>query len=359
MSGNKRNLDIVADLRVFIDKMRREGLFLDKQFTRKYYVDLGSSREPASDAMVRCIHDKSLRTLLVRSDGIEQYEREKVGFEEWVWPTVYPLIKGNIGVAQYVLDAASTSKYVLSMMADAVLRPAMCMSFAYGIGHAPADVMEAIPYNDFAAVDYYEDETTIVVTQRLDGESVRCKNARRVIFLGGGLLLSLLLNDYPLGQIDQEIVVYERDKQVMRYAEQILGGKLSDFGIDYRQSDFRTAFEDESQWGHYDLVVMSGIAMYYFEQEEMLFGGAAKLLCDNGVLYFDESTYTEGMKFVALLGWANAGKTEMQMHVEPTVKSAVKLAQYSCSVSNLRFEGYVVPEKSLTNPAGIICVARK
>lgn len=168
------------------------------------------------------------------------------------------------------------------------------------------------------------------------GETVRSAPQRvKAMFLGGGTLPQL--RNYELTPESAskmfDITVYDKDPKMPGYLQAVYAKPIVDYGIDYRYEDFAAAFQDESLWGTYDLVLANGVMSYYNtpEQTAQILSGVEKLLRPGGWFVFDRQVFELSMKrCVFVLAWRDTG-----MKPDMSAQQAIGAVKQSIEGTNL------------------------
>ena len=240
------------------------------------------------DALLTRIHDGILMYQMGGVETSDDYRIRQQRFDQEIWPKINARAKKNPGMTQLLLECGIWSETIAPFLVNVWECPAKAVLPAHGVAEDmlgnPVIISKRDPMFPFC-----NDQSYRMIQYRACVPQPDMRKAKKILFVGGGLVPELWTNGYPLGQLDQEVVIYDSDSRLPAYLEKILGGKLSDFGIEYRTTDFMEAFADESQWGQYDYAVCNGVMAYHTAPEEMkiMTQGLWRLLCDGGKVCFD------------------------------------------------------------------------
>lgn len=356
---DKACFDVVCDLEdwlsdpEFVDINRA---MVHGRFLQIFKEKLGQT---TPDALLDHIHDEIRMHLWSRR--VSDYGELK-HFEDVMWPPLKERLRANPATAQFVLEYGLRSAFVLNCLLDMKMHPGLSIPMGHGIGRNELGELEEIPRDD-PAVRFMLDPSFSLFRFRTKCSQAEMKKAKRVLMLGGGTAMSLIARNYPLGKLDQEIVIYDLDSRMPEYLEQMIGCPLREAGIDFRTADFRTAFNDPEQFGKYDYIEMLGVGSYYNAEADAkeLFAGIGRLLAPGGRVVFDLQVMTPGNQAVlafdkVVMGW-NTRDGDREMYCESSIDDAIATAQRDCKFGGLDLVG--VQHEDIPAPAGVIFTAEK
>lgn len=355
-------LDVVEKAEAFVQSGRFTDL--DRHCVHQRFLELSKAGGEVSEQMLQHIHDRQLNHFGATAASDEEFERQREAFEQKVWPVIRPLMQHNPGMAQFMLEHGVDSQFVAQFLYDVQKNQGVSILLGHGIGHTVTDeLVEVLPTDN--AFAFYHDasfgifrfraklaqEELEKTVQASEGPSA----PKRVLFLGGGADPTLYARRIKLGKHYQKIVVYDNDPKMRYYLSRIMGS-LSAAGIDYRIGNIDDVLRDESQFGQYDLVCLLGVAAYYADRPQFLFGGIYDLLKPGGRVIFDVQSMHPVLAFdVFVLGWPTT------MHVEKNIEAAIQVSQLNCENAGLQVLWTRVEEvvESVEIPAGVVTLAEK
>lgn len=353
LAGKQRRLDVIEQAEEFV----RSGRFTDlnRSCVHERFLQATKAGGEVLDALVDHIYCRQMNHFGAVAPSLEHYLRQKERFTDEIWPVLQPMLKRNAGMAQFMLEHGVDSDYVARFLYDIQKAQGVSVLLGHGIGHTVLDELEALPPSDNAFAFYYDASFGIFRFRTIKAQA-EMRQAKQILFLGGGADPALYARRYPLGELNQKIVVYDHDPQMSRYLEQIAEQPLNELGVDYRSAELEVSLADKSQHGIYDLICVLGIAAYYSDRSKMLFDGIYDLLAPGGKVIFDIQSYHPVLAFdVGVLGWPTT------MRVEPTIDAAKEVALRNCANSSLNVlwcEAEQVSEP-FGVPAGVVTLAQK
>lgn len=242
---------------------------LVRNITHDRLTNMARSEARVSEELLTHIHGSMLRRILANSSSTEEFEEKRYFFSEKVWPLLYKEAKINPGTAQFLLEVGVNSDYIPKFMYNIQHCLAKAVLPASGVGDSLMGDPEVIPMSD-PMFPYLYDMSYRMIQYRImtAQEELKKLKGKKIFCAGGGLLPELWANNYPLGELGQVFIVYDTDETLPAYLEKILGGKLEDFGIDYRCGDCREIRSDISQKGTYGGILANGFMSYSIKQQE-------------------------------------------------------------------------------------------
>ncbi len=352
LASVQRPLDVIEKAEAYA----RSGRFLDlnRACVHERLSALAKSGQEVPDALLQHIHDQQLNFLGATAESVEEFWQQEEAFEKDIWPAVRPLLKQNAGAAQLMLEYGVHSRFVATFLCDIQRAQGVSLLLGHGIGHTVTDELVELSPTD-GAFAFYHDASFGIFRLRAKLAQGEMYKAKRILFLGGGADPALYARRYPLGELDQRIVLYDNDPQMRSYLEEIVG-PLDPLNVEYRVDSIQNVLYDQSQFGQYDLVCLLGVAAYFSTQPEVLFDGVYKLLAPGGKLVFDLQFYHPVLAFdVLVLGWPTT------MHVEDSEAAARLVAQQYCANSGLRvlWQKTEDPDLPQEAAAGVVTLAEK
>ncbi len=331
---------------------------LDRSVTHMRLAAMSRQHAPVDEKLLRHIYNR-LQMRIVNTDQDVQVREAKLSvLRDEVWPELFGHAKENLGMAAFLLENALHSDCIARFLLNVWKCPAKAVLPAHGVAEDILKNPIAVPRTD-PMFPYCYDQSYRMIQYRTRMPQSELRQMKKVIFLGGGLLPELWTYDFLLkcGQNQLQVVVYDQDDGLPSYLEQILSGKLSDFGIDYRVEDFESAFVDANQQGIYDGVVMNGVLSYRLKDLEKIFRGVAGLLKPGGKFFFDLQLKHPVLLFdVLTLDWPAT------METLDNVTAAVSLVDIPLGKAGFRhmiYDTEPYDPKLGEMPAGVITVATK
>lgn len=354
----KNKFDVVAELEKIIYAEGFIDISRSAAHARFLKIFQDTKGQIVPDDMLQHVYNETLSYFLATAETDEQYDNEKKAFDADVWPLLRERLRVNMSTVQFMLEYGVHSRYIATCLLDMDEHPAMLILMGHGIGHSVTGELEVIPKYD-AAMRFMRDPSFSLFRYRDDKSREVALKAHKMLLLGGGAAVSLLMRGYPLGELNQEIVIYDTDATMKDRLEQIVGCPLEDVGIDYRISDFREAFSDPAQHDYYDYVEALGTAAYYSKNPEEFYGGIQSVLVKHGKTVFDNQVMSSPtLPFdVAIMGW-NVKQGEQEMHTENSADDAIAVAKKNCEENGLDLLSYSV-EEGVASPAGVVFLAVK
>lgn len=331
---------------------------LNRVVTHDRLAALSKVSGEVSDGTLNHIHDGILRYALATA---ENYAEQKKILDEEVWPKIREKVKNNPGMAQFLLENAMFSEFIPKFLVNVWGCPAKAVLPAHGVSDTLDGRPKIVPASD-PMFPYMYDQSYRMIQFRTEVPQNDLKQAESIFFAGGGLLPELWANGYPLGEIDQTIIVYDLDSTLPAYLEKLLGGKLEDFGIEYHIGDYMTAPIERV-----DAVVANGIMAYEIKKTpdnvydmsgfEAKVGNLCSRLKSGGKMFFDVQLLHKVLIFDLLtLAWP-AGMTVIESFdkavalIDPILKKV--------GFDEVEFMHEPVNTEFGENPAGMITVAQK
>lgn len=262
------------------DRSQMQGRLL------KYSTCFTKDKVKVDGALLDYIHDRILmyHKSMAISDMV--YRAEKSIFENEVWPRVYERAVWNESMTHFLLEHAIFSSFIARFLVNVWECPAKAVLPAHGIAETMLGEPEVIPVSD-PMFPFCWDQSYRMIQYRTEVPQEKMKKAKRILFVGGGLLPELFTNSYPLGEINQEYVVYDKDARLPEYLEKILGGKLKKFRIDYHIGDFEDAINTPGNIEGFDMIIANGVEAYRLARLAKDMSLYRKLLWLGGNVFFD------------------------------------------------------------------------
>lgn len=288
---------------------------LDRRVTHDRLTAKAQSGEKVDENMLENIRKQiESRIFAVNKDDPQEYKAQHEAFTNVVWPMLYESARKNLGMTMFLHENGMHSDFVAKFLYNVPICPAKAVLPAHGVSDTLSGKPAVVPPTD-PMYGYLWDQSYRMIQERTAVPQEALKEAGTIFFAGGGLLPELWTNGYPIGINGQKYVVYDRDAEVTKpYLEQILGGELEEFNIDYRNVDYREAFHDPEQRGVYDCVVANGVEAYAIKAKapgsfdtnefDSDMRGFYGLLKSDGSLFFDLQLYHPVLVFdLAVLNW--------------------------------------------------------
>lgn len=335
---------------------------LRRSVTHDRLTAMSKSKGEVSDDLLAHIYDGNLRFMLANADCAEAYEEQKKVFCDEVWPLLRSCAEKNAGMAQFMLENGVFSEFITKFLWNVQKCPAKAVLPAHGVSDTMLGEPKVVSKDD-PMFPYLFDQSYRMIQYRTQVPQEDLKKMGRILFAGGGLLPELWANGYPLGKIDQEIVVYDMDSSAPIYLEKILGGKPKDFGIDYRIGDYREA----PLTGDFDGLVGNGIMSYTirptndgYDMSEFAadVGRFSRQLRPGGKLYFDIQLFHPVLIFdILVLIWPS-GMTVIKEGYQRAIELVKPVLDVN-GFTELQFSHEPVDEAKGEKPAGMITVAQR
>ena len=354
---NKSKFDVVEPLESFLNDSRFVDISRSAAHMRFIGILQQNNGKEVPKDILQHIYNETLMHFLATAKSDEEYDRDRRNFDARVWPELHERLRWNFGAAQFTLECSVHSRYIATCLLDMVNHPALLIPMGHGIGHTVDDRLEAIPMDD-AAIRFMKDPSFSLFRFRNKASASVLVKAKTILMIGGGSAFTLIARGYPLGELDQKIVIYDMDAEMPRYLEMMLGCPLEEAGIEYRVADFREVFTDSAQADKYDAIEMLGVAAYYFDDLDELFGGICYAAAPGAKLVFDSQVMSAPtLPFdKVIMGW-NTRQGDREMHVDNTVDEAKDTIYAACERNGLRVLRYTVEE--IDAPAGVVFFAEK
>ena len=334
-----------------------EYLDLNRAVTHMRLAEMSKQRIEVDQKIMDRIHDGLLMRLMATDyEKGEEYRLKKLALENEVWPKLRAKMQNNPGMAQFMMEFGVWSDFIAQFLVNVWECPAKAVLPAHGVAEDLLRRPFAIPRTD-PMYPFCYDQSYRMIQYRTAVPQADLRNAGDIIFLGGGLVPELWTNGYPLGEIDQRIVVYDVDADLPAYLERILGASLSSFGIDYRIGNYEEAFADMAQQGAYDYCVMNGVMSYVLDKVDYELAGIAGLLKTGAKACFDVQLSHFVLLFdVLTLAWP------AEMETIKGYDAAVKMIRdpaEKAGFGEVNFTTEPYDASMGEAPAGMITVARK
>lgn len=285
-----------------MDAWMNDPRFIDLNRVVSHGANLGLTMakqgEPVDAAVVQYVHDRVVTNLWGELLGLDDADITAVmtKFESEIWPHIMSHFKCNHGAYQFLKEFGVWSPRLIMFLVDSWLHPGLSMLPAQVLAHDPItdDIVELGP--DDSLFPFCFDQTFRMINYRMGIERELCLSAeaKTVVTMGAGLLLPFLTHGYPLGHDGQRIIAYDTDATLVPYIEKMLGGKLEDYGIDYRVGDFADGLDDEELFGKVDRLLYGGLFTYNLANLDDIVVRSGRLLTNSGVLYGDLQIFGDG-----------------------------------------------------------------
>ena len=345
---------------IFADPDYRD---LQRGFTHDRLVKMAQNGKETSDPLLNYVRD---RMLLANSSAKERAIQKEYFLDE-LWPLLFKLAKPNQGTGQFLLETGVSSDFIHKFFYNIQRCLAKAVLPASGIGDSLMGVPKVIPSID-SMFPYIGDQSYKMIQYRVDTARDILIDIKGKIFCpGGGLLPEVFTGGYPLGKLDQEFIVYDTDPTLPLYLEKIIGGKLKDFGIEYRCGDCRSIRAIASEEGTYSAILANGL-MSYTIKDSGSFGYDTKefaslielfswLLQPGGQCFFDVQLAHLILLFcVLVLYWPKGMCTIKDFNTAKTLVTPI-LRNYN--FTDIKFSHEPVRADIGEKEAGIYTIARK
>lgn len=242
------------------------------------------------------------------------------------WPQMRQKLRRNPALAQFMLEYGVYSEFFYPFLLR--IPQATTLEIASGYAYDLLGRLREVPQTDALYAFFQGDEMFEWIRLRIFGEQEYLPQAAHVLFIGGGLLQSLRRNDYPLGELDQEIVVYDLNANLREPLLGVFAKPLTEYGIDYHFEPAERAFERPDFQRHFELIDASGVLSYRKNDQQLktMIMEMSRLLTADGKIVFDLQVLTPTLLFDKMLGW----KTNPSMKPELSPIAAIKKVRRIC-----------------------------
>lgn len=259
------------------------------------------------------------------------------------WPQMKEKFRKNPALYQFMMEYGVHSEFFYPFLMR--VPNATTLEVVGGKCFDMLGRLREIPRTDALYQFIYSDEMFRWIVTRMEVEGKYLRDARRVFFLGGGLLQSLRYNNYKPRFPGQEVVAYdlntdlkpELDKlyaiapvrsatAATKYRNRLLDG----VNIEYYFQPATRAFDKPDYQGYFDLVDASGVFSYRENLDELrgMLRGALRILRPGGILLFDLQVLRKVLLFDKfILDW----NSQPSMKPEKNVQAAIQMVNQLCN----------------------------
>lgn len=279
-----------------------------------------------SKRKLRNVYRRLLNYLAAIIDSSVMYYQYKEALDA-SWPEMREKLRKNPALAQFMLEYGVFSEFFYPFLLR--IPQATTLDVAYGYGYDLLGRYRAIPPTDAMYAFCRGDEMFAWIRRRIEGEQRFLKRAKRVLFVGGGVLQALRRNDYPLGELEQEIVAYDLNTQLEQAMPEIFPRPLAEYGISYHYENAANVYADSQYQNYFDVVDVSGVLSYRATDQELkeTLNNILSVVKPCGQIVFDLQVLTPTLLFDKMLGW----KTNPAMKPERNTTAAVNKVRKICA----------------------------
>lgn len=260
----------------------------------------------ADDQTLLYVHDSFLRREFGLLGVGDEYMALKRRFDREMWPEISEWARVNPGMMRFLVEHGVHSSMIIPFMYYEQHCLAMAVTPAHFVGFDCLGRPQLILPHD-AMFPFCRDQSYVMIDGRTVSAQEIMKRSKRVLLAAGGLAPELWTNGYPLGQLDQEIVICDTDVSLTPVLEELIGGPLESFGITVWNRDVIGLGCDEAVKGSFDCIIANGFVSYHTQSPQRLdaiFSGFSNLLRPGGELFFDTQNKHPVLLFdVLVLGW--------------------------------------------------------
>lgn len=284
-----------------------------KRFTRKSFRNHLTPWRKISESKLQQIRNGIIAYSATHAASEVDFCKDKTVLDS-VWPELSERIKNNPGLADFMMENGKNSRFFVPFILS--VPNAITLEAADFRGYDLAGNFCEIPASDTMAQFCEKDKMFQWLRLRENTVIPELKKAKTVFFAGGGLLRELRSNDYPLGELDQEIKAFDIDASLQQYLKVVFPKGLEAYKIDYNFSDLRNAYAPLRNYAN--ITIAHGILSYRKNDRELRehIHGLMSVTKPEGALYFDLQCLdlSDGTLLFdkEVLGW----KTEVAMKPE-------------------------------------------
>lgn len=285
----------------------------------------------------------------------DRLEKDVAGVEaDWLW--VREKLRHNAGMTRMMLDHGCKSRYLYKVIQQGA--QAILLEVFHGRFLSVAGELEYYPYADPLARYTVNESIAVNIQERTQYAQRALKSLApggKVLMCAAGLCPEVRLYDYPVQELNHEILAVDVDERNLKNLDLVFDRPLKEYGVEYKLADLWDVCADPHNAEQFDCVLVQGFFSYCrrSNQTEVLLETVLRPLKVGGKLVFDIQLMRKDLvRCATSLGW--------ESDLAPDWNAGAAVMRISNIVQKkLRHDGFYVVPTYNGSPAAVLFTITK